>query len=87
MTARVAGSAESPRPDGALYRTVWRWHFHAGLLCLPVRVLVMMAVTGGLYLFNQAIEGLVYRDLLRIPAVQVAAVPPRSLLNAAAGAC
>jgi hypothetical protein len=66
MTAGGAESAESPRPDGAVYRAVWRWHFYAGLLCLPV--LVLMAVTGGLYLFNKEIEGLVYRDLLRVPA-------------------
>jgi hypothetical protein len=84
MTAGGAEPAESPRPDGALYRAVWRWHFYAGLLCLPV--LVLMAVTGGLYLFNKEIEGLVYRDLLQVPAAQVAALPPQTLLNAAQAA-
>lgn len=84
MTARGAEPAESPRPDGALYRAVWRWHFYAGLLCLPV--LVLMAVTGGLYLFNKEIEGLVYRDLLRVPAARVAALPPQTLLSAAQAA-
>lgn len=46
----TTGTAEPGRPDGALYRAVGRWHFYAGLLCLPV--LVLMAVTEALYLFN-----------------------------------
>ncbi len=75
---------EHGRPHGALYRAVWRWHFYAGLLCMPV--LVLMAVTGGLYLFNKEVEGVVYRDLLRVPAAQVAALPPQALLSAAVAA-
>ncbi|MFG6430421.1 PepSY-associated TM helix domain-containing protein [Roseateles sp. LYH14W] len=53
----AAGSGES-----SLYRRVWRWHFYAGLVCLPF--LVLLAVTGGLYLFKDPIEGLLYRQLL-----------------------
>ena len=46
-------------PAGSLYRAVWRWHFIAGLIVLPV--LVMMAVTGGLYLFRPELDHLAYR--------------------------
>ena len=40
------------RPD--IYRMVWRWHFLAGLIVLPV--LAWMAVTGSLYLYKGEIE-------------------------------
>jgi uncharacterized iron-regulated membrane protein len=58
-------AACSPEPSsGALYRAFWRWHFYAGLAILPV--LMLMALTGGLYLFKPEIEGLLHQDLLRV---------------------
>ncbi|MDY6923280.1 MAG: PepSY domain-containing protein [Pseudomonadota bacterium] len=43
-------------PNGlsGAWRAVWRWHFYAGLFVLPV--LMLMALTGGLYLFKAEIE-------------------------------
>ncbi|RYY51963.1 MAG: PepSY domain-containing protein, partial [Comamonadaceae bacterium] len=35
-------------PVSGLYRRVWRWHFYAGLVCLPF--LALLALTGALYL-------------------------------------
>ncbi len=49
----------------AFYRAIWRWHFYAGLIVLPV--LALMAVTGALYLYKPEIERIVYRDLIVIP--------------------
>ena len=57
MTAATRPSAE----ESALYRRVWRWHFYAGLVCLPF--LVLMAMTGALYLYKDPIESLVYSHL------------------------
>ncbi|GAA6150968.1 PepSY-associated TM helix domain-containing protein [Pseudoteredinibacter isoporae] len=34
----------------ALERVLWRWHFWAGLLCLPV--ILTLATSGGIYLFK-----------------------------------
>jgi uncharacterized iron-regulated membrane protein len=48
-------------PSGALYRAVWRWHFIAGLLVLPF--LLLLGVTGGLYLFKPELEALAYPQL------------------------
>lgn len=45
-----------------LYRRVWRWHFFAGLLCLPF--IFSLALTGAVYLFNQELDDVVYRSLL-----------------------
>lgn len=50
----------------SLYRVIWRWHFLAGLLVLPF--LVMMAVTGGAYLFKPELDHLIYRHLEDVPA-------------------
>lgn len=50
--------------ESALYRRVWRWHFYAGLVCLPF--LMLLAATGGLYLFKDPIENWVYRPLLTV---------------------
>jgi len=42
----------------SLYRTVWRWHFYAGLIVAPF--LLILAVTGALYLFNDEINDALY---------------------------
>lgn len=60
-TLRLPASA----PESMLYRRVWRWHFYAGLICLPF--LAMMALTGALYLYKEPIESLVYRSLYTVP--------------------
>ena len=36
------------------YRTVWRWHFYAGVFCIPF--VIWLAVTGSIYLFKPQIE-------------------------------
>ncbi|MBS0206455.1 MAG: PepSY domain-containing protein [Planctomycetes bacterium] len=36
------------------YRAVWRWHFYASLFCMPF--VVMLSVTGAVYLFKTEIE-------------------------------
>lgn len=39
----------------SLYRRVWRWHFMAGLMVAPFGII--LAITGGLYLFKAEYEG------------------------------
>ena len=36
------------------YNTIWRWHFYAGLMCLPF--ILWLPVTGAIYLFKPQIE-------------------------------
>jgi uncharacterized iron-regulated membrane protein len=53
------------------YRAVWRWHFYAGLFAAPV--LIILAMTGALYLFDHELDGLLHSRLLRVePAAQAA---------------
>lgn len=37
-----------------LYRTIWRWHFYAGLFCIPF--ILSLSVTGAIYLFKPQID-------------------------------
>ncbi|MDV6329348.1 PepSY domain-containing protein [Asticcacaulis sp. 201] len=36
------------------YRMFWRWHFYAGLVCIPF--IVILSITGPIYLFKPQIE-------------------------------
>ncbi len=67
-----------------LYTRVWRWHFYAGLVCLPF--LAMMALTGGLYLFKEPIESLVYADLRLVDPASGATLDPEALVAKAQAA-
>jgi uncharacterized iron-regulated membrane protein len=52
------------RTVNALYRTVWRWHFYAGLIFTPF--LIILAVTGSIYLFKPQIEQVLYQDYYEV---------------------
>ncbi|AYM95172.1 PepSY domain-containing protein [Acidovorax sp. 1608163] len=58
----------------SLYRAVWRWHFYAGLLVLPL--LIWLVVTGALYIYHDAIDQRVHADLLTVPLPAAPAVEP-----------
>ena len=40
--------------DGRLYRTIWRWHFYAGLFVVPM--VLVLALTGSIYLFKPQLD-------------------------------
>jgi uncharacterized iron-regulated membrane protein len=46
------------------YRAIWRWHFHAGLFCIPF--VVLLAITGAIYLFKPQIDAFADRDVDRL---------------------
>ena len=48
----------------SFYRTVWRWHFYAGIIFAPF--LVMLAVTGSVYLFKPQIEQNLYQHYYEV---------------------
>lgn len=48
------------------YRILWRWHFYAGLFVMPF--LMVLAITGSIYVFKPQIENILYSDLLRVAA-------------------
>src|SRR6187401_3192487 len=61
------------------YRALWRWHFHAGLFCIPF--VLVLALSGSIYLFkpqidafaDRAVDSLVVRGQRATGEAQVAA--------------
>lgn len=43
------------------WRGLWRWHFHAGLLCIPF--VLVLAITGSIYLFKPQIDAFADRGV------------------------
>jgi uncharacterized iron-regulated membrane protein len=66
--------------DPKAYRALWRWHFYAGLIVAPF--LLILAVTGSIYLFNDEIDDALY-PTQRFVAVHAAEVPPSRMIDAA----
>jgi uncharacterized iron-regulated membrane protein len=64
MSTTTAAQRVSPTTSTAHpgYRTLWRWHFYAGIFVMPF--LIVLAITGTLYCFQPQIEPLLYRHLM-----------------------
>ena len=58
---------------GAAYRLVWRWHFYAGLFCLPF--IVVLSLSGAVYLFKPQIDAFLDRGFDHLSLTSA----PRSL--------
>ena len=70
--APALAAAEPSALSQRLYRAIWRWHFFAGLLAVPF--MISLAVTGGLYLFNDEIDASLfrYRNYVTVGETQLA---------------
>jgi uncharacterized iron-regulated membrane protein len=64
-------------PSGTLYRAIWRWHFYAGLLSVPF--MILLAVTGSVYLFKAEINHTVFAYRNVVPARSTAMLSPGAL--------
>ena len=60
-------------PGTRWYNAVWRWHFYAGLICIPF--VIWLALTGSIYLWRPQIEGWLDRRFDHLPASGPAAAP------------
>jgi uncharacterized iron-regulated membrane protein len=56
-------ATDSPR--NRFYRTVWRSHFYAGLFVIPF--MLILSVTGIIYLFKPQLDDVMYRNLIFVP--------------------
>jgi uncharacterized iron-regulated membrane protein len=43
------------------YRALWRWHFHAGMFCIPF--VLVLALSGAIYLFKPQFDAFADRDV------------------------
>lgn len=60
-------------------RAIWRWHFYAGIVCIPF--VLWLAATGSIYLFRQQIETAIDAPYDHLHAA--AAAPPSAQVAAA----
>lgn len=81
MGRSASTQAKAPDVMSGAYRAVWRWHFYAGVLVMPF--LMLLTLTGGLYLFKDEIDHAVYRSMIEVPASARQADPDQWLAAAA----
>ncbi|WP_235988931.1 PepSY-associated TM helix domain-containing protein [Aquibacillus kalidii] len=68
------------RPRRSISQIIWRWHMYGGIVIAPF--LIMLAITGSIYLFKPQIEQFLYDDYLNVveqeeklpPSTHIAAV-------------
>jgi uncharacterized iron-regulated membrane protein len=63
-----------------LYRAVWRWHFYAGVFCIPL--VIWLACTGSIYVFKPQIERWLDRPYDHLALSAPRATPARIALAA-----
>jgi uncharacterized iron-regulated membrane protein len=87
----LANNKQLTMREWPAYNTIWRWHFYAGLFCIPF--ILVLSITGGIYLFKPQVEAVLEQpyDQLKIigtttsASAQVSAalaVVPGAVLNA-----
>jgi uncharacterized iron-regulated membrane protein len=59
-----AAEAKARTGGQGWFRAFWRWHFYASFLVIPV--LLMLAITGAIYLLRFQIEPLLHADVMTI---------------------
>jgi len=70
--------AEIEKNNGKkFYRAVWRWHFYAGLFVVPF--MVILSVTGIIYLFKPQLDSLMYRDRMFVAVGQKVFAPAEQM--------
>jgi uncharacterized iron-regulated membrane protein len=74
--------SEAAPKSAALYRTIWRWHFYAGLFVIPF--IIILSLTGAVYLFKPQIDRWEESAFQSTPTAQ--AVSPNVQLGAALAA-
>lgn len=56
-------------PSNRFYRTVWRWHFYAGLFVIPF--MMILSITGIIYLFKPQLDAAMYHQNMFVQPADV----------------
>ncbi|MCR0985721.1 PepSY-associated TM helix domain-containing protein [Roseomonas populi] len=68
-------------PTRSLYGMVWRWHFYAGLFVIPF--LVILSLTGTVYLFEREINDALQPGLRFASSASAPSIPASAMVSAA----
>lgn len=63
-----------------LYSTLWRWHFYAGLFCIPF--IISLSVTGAIFLFKPQINAWIDKPYQNLSTVGERASPSQQIETA-----
>lgn len=56
-----------------LYRAIWRWHFYAGIFCIPL--VIWLSITGSIFLFKPQVERWIDRPYNHLQLIGARATP------------
>ena len=76
MTEVLSPARERKRSSG-LYRAFWRWHFYASFIVIPV--MLMLSVTGLIYMFRFTIDPLMHQGVITVQSEQQGVFQPLSV--------
>ncbi len=68
---------ETTNNSRALYRTIWRWHFYAGIFCIPF--VIILALTGAIYLFKPYYENWQEAQFHQLPSTGERLLPNQQI--------
>ncbi|UUO07480.1 PepSY domain-containing protein [Blastopirellula sp. J2-11] len=77
-----ASVAKATPARRTLFRVFWRWHFYAGLIVSPF--ILVVALTGAIYLFGAEISDIANQDFLFVESVGTVAAYPALIESAEA---
>jgi len=80
-TLKVGPVSKSSRRLTIDYRMIWRWHFYAGLFCVPF--VMILAISGAMYLFKPQIDALLDSPFDRLAVPGQALATPSAQVQAA----
>lgn len=79
MTMRSSEHTSPASKKASFYRTIWRWHFYAGVFVVPM--VLILSLTGAAYLFKPQVERWEERAWHGLPTSS--AVTPEAQVSAA----
>lgn len=68
---------DQKKKQAALYKAIWRLHFYAGIIFAPF--LIILAITGSVYLFKPQIEQMLYQDFYEVKQQKERIAPSEQL--------
>lgn len=70
----MTSKKQTPQRQWPAYHTIWRWHFYAGLFCIPF--VLVLAITGAIYLFKPQVTAALDAPYAKL---NITSVPQRAV--------
>lgn len=81
MSGSLSSTADATAAPMARYAMLWRWHFYAALFVMPL--LIVLGITGTIYLYKPQIEAAAYKSQLYVTPQASGRLPQQTLYEIA----